>query len=206
MKVCIYARCSTNSQDTERQIKELESFCKRMKWKVLKVFTETISGAKKNTDRPVLMELMDFIQANDVQRVCVWELSRLGRSTLEVLKSIEELHSNCIGLYVHNYSLQTMNDKCEVNPMAKMIVTLLAEFASMEREQIKQRMMSGLKNYFANGGKNGRVKGQVIKDKDRLLSEHKDVARLLKKGLSVRNVMSVTNKSSRTVQKIKKLI
>jgi DNA invertase Pin-like site-specific DNA recombinase len=206
MKVVIFTRVSSLSQDTERQIKELQSFCKRMKWNVLKVYTEKISGAKKNNERPVLMELMEFIQKKDVQKVVVWELSRLGRSTLEVLKTIEELHSNCIGLYVHNYSLHIMNEKCEVNPMAKMIVTLLAEFASMEREQIKQRMMSGLKNYFANGGKNGRKKGEILKDETRLLSEHKDVVRLLKKGLSIRNVMSVTNKSSRTVQKMKKLI
>jgi DNA invertase Pin-like site-specific DNA recombinase len=205
MKVVIYTRVSTDTQDTERQIKELEELSKRMNWDVQKVFKETISGAKKNTERKGLMDMVGFIQENKVDRVVVWELSRLGRSTLEVLKTLEEFHSNGIGLYIHNYSLHTLTEKGEVNPMARMMVTMLSEFATMERETIRQRMVSGFKNYIEKGGRVGREKGWSKGD-DKLLEEHKDVAKLLRQGLSVRKVMKLTDKSSGTVQKIKKLL
>ena len=75
----------------------------------------------------------------------------------------------------------------------------------MEKTTIRQRIKSGYENFRKNGGKVGRKEG-FRKDTEAILSEHKDVVKLLKQGYSVRKVMKLTDKSSGTVQKVKRLI
>jgi DNA invertase Pin-like site-specific DNA recombinase len=205
MRVVIQSRVSTVIQENKRQIQELTEYASKMGWEVVKVFEETISGAKKNEERPVLTEMIDFIKANKIDKVLCWELSRIGRNSLEVLKTIQLLNENCISLYIKNYNIETLNDKCEVNPLSQFMVQILTSVSEMERTQIRSRIKSGYDSYRKNGGKVGRKEGYT-KDKETLLAEHKDVAKLLRKKLSVRNIMDITGKSSGTVQKIKKLL
>jgi DNA invertase Pin-like site-specific DNA recombinase len=75
----------------------------------------------------------------------------------------------------------------------------------MEKTTIRQRVKSGYDQFRKNGGKVGRKEG-FRKDKDLLLQEHKDVVKLLKQDYSVRKVMKLTDKSSGTIMKIKKLM
>jgi DNA invertase Pin-like site-specific DNA recombinase len=205
MRVVIQSRVSTVIQENKRQIQELTEYASKMGWEVVKVFEETISGAKKNEERPVLTEMIAFIKANKIDKVLCWELSRIGRNSLEVLKTIQLLNENCISLYIKNYNIETLNDKCEINPLSQFMVQILTSVSEMERTQIRSRIKSGYDSYRKNGGKVGRKEGYT-KDKETLLAEHKDVAKLLRKKLSVRNIMDITGKSSGTVQKIKKLL
>jgi DNA invertase Pin-like site-specific DNA recombinase len=205
MRVVIQSRVSTAIQENKRQIQELTEYASKMDWEVVKVFEETISGAKKNEERPVLNEMITFIKANKIDKVLCWELSRIGRNSLEVLKTIQLLNENCISLYIKNYNIETLNDKCEVNPLSQFMVQILTSVSEMERTQIRSRIKSGYDSFRKNGGKVGRKEGYT-KDKETLLAEHKDVVKLLRKKLSVRNIMNITGKSSGTVQKIKKLL
>ena len=205
MKVVIYARVSTQIQDYKRQTQELKEFSQTMGWQVVKVFEEKVSGAKNNEDRPKLVEMVQFIKINKIDKVLCWELSRIGRNTIEVLKTIKLLNENCISLYIKNHNLETLNEKCEINPLSQFMIQILTSVSEMERTTIKQRIKSGYENYRKNGGKVGRKEG-FRKDADLLLNEHKDIVKLLKQGLSVRKVMKLTDKSSGTVQKIKKLL
>lgn len=205
MKVVIQSRVSTVIQENKRQIQELSEYASKMGWEVVKVFEETISGAKKNEERPVLNEMIAFIKANNIDKVLCWELSRIGRNSLEVLKTIQLLNENCISLYIKNYNIETLNEKCDVNPLSQFMVQILTSVSEMERTQIRGRIKSGYDTYRKNGGKVGRKEGYK-KDKEALLAEHKDVVKLLRKKLSVRNIMDITGKSSGTVQKIKKLL
>lgn len=205
MRVVIQSRVSTHSQDNLRAVNELKEYASKMGWEVVKVFEETISGAKKNEERPVLTEMITFIKANKIDKVLCWELSRIGRNSLEVLKTIQLLNENCISLYIKNYNIETLNDKCEVNPLSQFMVQILTSVSEMERTQIRSRIKSGYDSFRKNGGKVGRKEGYT-KDKETLLAEHKDVVKLLRKKLSVRNIMNITGKSSGTVQKIKKLL
>jgi DNA invertase Pin-like site-specific DNA recombinase len=205
MRVVIQSRVSTVIQENKRQIEELTEYASKMGWEVVKVFEETISGAKKNEERPVFNEMIDFIKSNNINKVLCWELSRLGRNSLEVLKIIQLLNENCISLYIKNYNIYTLNDKCEVNPLSQFMVQILTSVSEMERTQIRSRIKSGYDSYRKNGGKVGRKEGYV-KDKSVLLSEHKDVVKYLRQGQSVRNTMKLAEKSNGTVQKIKKLL
>lgn len=205
MKVVIYARVSTNIQDYTRQTEELKEYAQKMGFKVVKTFEEKISGGKNNEDRPKLMEMIDFIKVNEVDKVLTWELSRIGRNTIEVLKTIKLLNDNCISLYIKNYNIETLNDKCEINPLSQFMIQILTSVSEMEKTTIRQRIKSGYDNFRKTGGKVGRKEGYRKEEKE-LLVEHKDIGKLLKQGLSVRKVMKLTGKSSGTVQKVKKII
>lgn len=205
MKVVIYSRVSTNSQDFKRQTEELMEFSKKNNFEVVNVFEEKISGGKTNEERPQLMEMINFVKANKIDKVLCWELSRIGRNTIEVLKTIQLLNDNCISLYIKNHNIETLNDKCEINPMSQFLIQILTSLSEMEKTQIRQRIKSGYDSYRKNGGVVGRKIG-FKKDNETLLNEHKDVAKLLKQGYSIRKTMKLTDKSSGTIQKIKKII
>ena len=205
MRVVIQSRVSTIVQENKRQIDELKDYASKKGWEVVKVFEETISGAKKNDERPVLNEMIDYIKTNKIDKVLCWELSRIGRNSLEVLKTIQLLNENCISLFIKNYNIETLNESDEVNPLSQFMVQILTSVSEMERTQIRSRIKSGYDSYRKNGGKVGRKVG-YSKDKETLLGQHKDIVKYLRQGQSVRNVMKLTGKSSGTVQKIKKLL
>ena len=205
MRVVIFSRVSTSIQDNQRQIDELREYAQKMNFNVVKVFEEKISGGKKNEERPILMEMIQFVKDNQIDKVLCWELSRIGRNTIEVLKTIELLNDNCISLFIKNYNIETLNEKCEINPLSQFMIQILTSVSQMERSQIRQRIKSGYDSFRKNGGKVGRKNG-FSKNKDILLDEHKDVVKYLRQGQSVSNTMKLTGKSSGTVQKIKKLV
>lgn len=205
MNTVIYTRVSTNVQDYQRQIEELQQFASSHDWNVLQVFSEKVSGVKKNEERQELSKMLDYINNNQVDKVLVWELSRLGRNTLEVLKSIDVLNSMGVSLFIKNYGIETLDAEGKPNVMAQFLVTILAEVARMERSTIKERMNSGYQKYRADGGKVGRKHGYK-KNNDKLHEEYADVFRLLKKGLSLRNIAKLTNHSINTVVKCKSIL
>ena len=205
MKVVIYSRVSTISQDYKRQTEELKEYSQKMGWQVMKAFEEKISGGKNNEDRPKLMEMINYIKENKIDKVLCWELSRIGRNTIEVLKTIKLLNENCISLFIKNYNIETLDSKCEINPLSQFMIQILTSVSEMEKTTIRQRVKSGYDSFRKAGGKVGRKEG-FRKDNEAMLTEHKDAVKLLKQGLSVRKVMKLTDKSSGTIQKIKKLV
>ena len=204
MKTIIYSRVSTQGQDYNRQIDELQAYAVSHSWIVSAIFSEKISGAKKNNERLGLSRMMDYICAHQVDKVLIWELSRLGRNTIEVLKTIELLNEAKVSLFIKNYNIETLDADGKPNVMAQFLITILAEIARMERSTIKERMDSGYKQFRSLGGKVGRKEGYT-KSSDMYRNEYSDIIRLLKKGLSLRNVAKLTNHSLNTVSKCKRL-
>ena len=204
MKTIIYSRVSTQGQDYSRQIDELQAYAVSHSWIVSAIFSEKISGAKKNNERLGLSRMMDYICAHQVDKVLIWELSRLGRNTIEVLKTIELLNEAKVSLFIKNYNIETLDADGKPNVMAQFLITILAEIARMERSTIKERMDSGYKQFRSLGAKVGRKEGYT-KSSDMYRNEYSDIIRLLKKGLSLRNVAKLTNHSLNTVSKCKRL-
>ncbi len=206
MTVVIFARVSTSIQDYQRQTDELKEYAHKMGYKVVGVFEEKISGAKKNEERVVLMDMMKFINQNKVAKVLTWELSRIGRRPSDVLWLIDQLNEMKVSLYIKNFNIETLNEDKTINPLSQFMVQILNSVNAMERMSIRQRMESGYKAHIKAGGTVGRKPGKIIKDDATLINDHKDVVKNLKAGFSVRQVMKLTGKSSGTVQKIKRLI
>ena len=102
MKGIIYARVSSLSdrQNTERQIADLTNYANANGIEVVKVFSEKISGAKKNTERLVLSEAIAFAEANEIGLILCSEGSRIGRSTWEVLETIKRCIDKGIDVYL----------------------------------------------------------------------------------------------------------
>ncbi len=204
-RICIFGRVSTNVQDYERQVNELTALALRNNWSVEAVFCEKISGAKKNTERKELSRMVKYVQAHNINKVMVSELSRLGRDTLQVLEVIEQFNKLGISLYIQNYGIETLTENGEVNPMSQFLITILAEVARMERKTIRERVESGYKNYRANGGKVGRKEGYRKSETD-MREQYAEVIRLLRKGISLRNISKITGTSVNTIRKCQALI
>ena len=203
----IYARVSSTGdrQSTDRQVKDLTDYAVYKEYNVVNVYTEHISGAKKNDERTELTNLLAYVRAHNINKVLVTELSRLGRDTLQVLSAIELLNDAGVSLYIMNYNIETLDINGKVNPMSQFLITILAEVARMERKTIKERMDSGYKNYRKNKGKVGRKVGYRKTDEQFKL-DYKDVIRLLKKGVSLRDISKATNTSVNTIRKCQKYV
>lgn len=204
-KVVIFARVSTNIQDYERQINELTALSQRNNWIVSATFCEKVSGAKKNTERKELSKMIEYLRSNNINMVVVTELSRLGRDTLQVLEVIEQLNKLGISLYIQNYHIETLTEDGGVNPMSQFLITILAEVARMERKTIRERVESGYNNYRANGGKVGRKEGYRKSDID-MKEQYVEEIRLLRKGISLRNISKITGTSINTIRKCQTFI
>ena len=201
MDVVIFGRVSTLIQDYDRQINELTAICTQRGWLVRSVFTEKISGAKKNAERKELSRMIEYIKTQHIDKVLVTELSRLGRDTLQVLQVIETLNDMKVSLYIQNYNIETLNEDGKVNAMSQFLITILAEIARMERKTIRERMNSGYKNFREQGGVVGRKQGYT-KSEDQMKQQYSQEIKLLRKGLSLREVSKLTGHSVNTVRKI----
>lgn len=203
-KAVIYARVSSTGdrQDTARQIKDLEKYARSQNVEIVKIYEEHVSGAKRIEERQVLTECLEYCTRNSVDFLLLSELSRLGRSTLQVLRSLEILHEAKVSVYIQNLGLYTLLPDGKVNPIASIMVTVLAEMANIERSNIQYRLNSGRANYIANGGRLGRKKGST-KSEEKLKEEYKETILLLKKGYSIRNIAKLQGIGISTVQRIK---
>ena len=209
MDVVLLCRVSTAGQDYSRQVDELSDFCSKMGWNVRRIFTAKVSGAKKIEERSELTEMLDYIRENRIDRVCVLEISRLGKNTLEALKVIRLLNDNGVCLYIKNYNLETLGADGKPNPIASMICTILLEVAQMERLTIMERMASGRDRYIAKcraeGIKMGRP-GTYRKSDERMRTQYTKELGLLKKGISLRNISAITGTSVGTIKKLYKYL
>lgn len=205
MNTVIYARVSTNGQEYDRQVNELTTIAEKNGWNIKRIFAEKVSGAKKNCERLALTEMIDYIEQNNINKVLVLELSRLGRDTLEVLKAIELFNSRKISVFIANFNIETLLDNGEINPMSQFLITILAEVARMERKTIRERVASGYANFRANGGKVGRKEGYKKSD-EQMMSDYAEELRLLKKGYSLRNISKITGTSVNTIRKCQNFI
>ena len=201
----IYARVSSTNdrQDTARQVSDLQKYAESQQIKVEKIFEEHISGAKKLEERQVLQECISYCIEHSVRFLLLSELSRLGRSTLQVLRSLEKLHEAKVSVFIQNLGIYSLLDDGRVNPIASILITVLAEMSNIERSNIQYRLNSGRAQYIANGGKLGRKVGYQKPVED-LKEEYKNAIALLRKGYSVRAVAKLEGVSPTTIQKVKK--
>jgi DNA invertase Pin-like site-specific DNA recombinase len=149
--------------------------------------------------------MLSYAIANGIQNIIVSEISRISRRVLGVLDFIEKCNTEKINVVIENYNLHTLNKDKTINTMVQMMLSIGASFSQAELLQTQIRLKSGRDKFIRDGGKVGRKIG-YIKDSKKLLGDHADIAKFIKQGQSVRNIMKLTNKSSGTVQKIKKIL
>ena len=204
MKAVVYARVSSvgDRQNTDRQVSDLLDYVKYQNLELCKVYEEHISGAKKNVERPILQQAIEYCKSNGVSILLVSELSRLGRNAFEVLATVKDLIDSGVNLYMQKEQLTLLDAEGKPTMFAPIMIATLSTCAQLERENIKFRLNSGRKLYIERGGKLGRKVGSV-KTTDQKREEYRDIISYLKRGYSIRSTAKLSGKGISTVQRIK---
>jgi DNA invertase Pin-like site-specific DNA recombinase len=191
-QVAIYCRVSTDDQSCERQERDLRSYARRAGHRIIGVFKETASGAR--TDRAERSKVMALARAREIDAVLVTELSRWGRSTQDLVQTLDDLHSWKVSVLAQtglSFDLGTSS--------GKLMRTIMAGLAEFERDLIRERVKSGLAAARDRGVKLGRQPGQRPSDK-----KAKRVWELHREGLSYRLIGRNLGLSKNTVMEIVK--
>jgi DNA invertase Pin-like site-specific DNA recombinase len=204
-QVAIFGRTSTLEQDYKRQVVDMENVANKNGYQVVSIITEKISGAKSNEERLGVQQLLEEAKTGNFEKVLVTEVSRLGRSTLDTLKLVEELHGYGVSIYLHDLKTETLDENGEMNMQTEMMLHMLSLFAKNERRLTIERIRSGMQQAKLNGVHCGRHKG-TTEAKEQFLAKYKKVIEGLKKGFSVRQCVKLYDVSLGTVAKVRKYI
>lgn len=206
MKAVIYARVSSTGerQNNDRQVSDLKDYAAYKRYDIVKVYEEKVTGAKKNQERPVLIEALDYCKSNQVSVLLVSELSRLGRNAFEILEVIKTLVDACINLYLQKEQFTLLDESGKPSLFAPVMLATLATCAELERENIQFRLNSGRKRYIEAGGKLGRPVGSGM-TKEEAAVKYKRLIKELKAGTSIRKAAKLCDVSESTAKRIKKV-
>ena len=204
----IYARVSSSGsldgrQNTERQVANLVDYASKCGLHIEQTFEEHISGVKRNGERAVLSECINYAISNRIGVVLFSELSRCGRAVWEVLETIKTLKDNNINAYFQKEGLSLFSAVGNENPFLAVMVSVLGVCSQLERENIAYRLNSGRKLAIEKGVKMGRKVGSV-KSMEQKEAEYAKVIRSLKQGKSIRDTAAICSVSVSTVQRVKK--
>ena len=154
-RVALYARVSTDKQSITNQLRELHQAAERIGWEVAGEFIDHgISGAKGRKDRPKLDALLKGVARKEFDVVAAWSVDRLGRSLIDLISLLQELHATGVDLYLHQQGINT------TTPAGKALFQMMGVFAEFEREMIRERVNSGLARAKAHGTKSGKAIGR----------------------------------------------
>lgn len=156
-RVALYARVSTDQQSTENQLIELRHAAERLGWQVAAEFVDKgISGAKGRKDRPQLDAMLKGVARKDFDVVASWSVDRLGRSLIDLVSLLQELHSTGVDLYLHQQGINT------TTPAGKALFGMMGVFAEFERGMIQERVKAGMARAKTKGTKSGLAIGRPV--------------------------------------------
>jgi putative DNA-invertase from lambdoid prophage Rac len=188
VRVGIYCRVSTHDQTCDRQERELKIHAAKCDYDVVGIFKETGSGAK--LDRVERKRVLELARSRSIDIILVSELTRWGRSTIDLIDSLTLLNCWGVSLIAQNgfeFDLKT--------PHGKMIANIMAVLAEFERDLLTERVTSGIANARARGKVFGRPKGGKIADScDR-------INQLRSEGMSVRSIAKEVGLSKSAIAK-----
>lgn len=151
MKAAIYARVSTEEQNTDLQTATLKNYCELRGLKIGEIYTDVgQSGAA--VSRPALDALMGDARRRRFDTVVVWKFDRFARSTQHLLAALQEFRAMGIEFISYTEGIDT------ATPAGKMVFTFLAAVAEFERELIRERVRAGISAARARGKRHGRPK------------------------------------------------
>ena len=185
-KVVIYCRVSTKDQTCERQIAELREIAKNHDYHIVDEYVDNgFSGSLKN--RPELDRMMKDAFTKKFEMVMTLELSRIGRSTKNLLEIVEKLKEKNIHLFIANQQIDTST------PSGSMFFTIASAFATYERDLIKERVVSGLQN--------AKKKGKVLGRKTNLneLTKSK-IINMKSKDIGLKKIAAETKVAVKTIR------
>jgi DNA invertase Pin-like site-specific DNA recombinase len=200
-----YSRTSTVLQNSARQI---ETFKSHEGFDPSRLFVERIQGNIPFMERPEAVRMFDELTNKCQSERCIVvidSIDRLGRDLSNILHTISLFTKNKINLKSIKEGFTTLLDNGDVNPMAQLVISCMGSIAEMNRNQIKQRAMEGIKVAQALGKFKGRKVGAIQTD-EKLLQRHQTIVKKIQKGISIRDISEITGASSATICKVKKVM
>jgi DNA invertase Pin-like site-specific DNA recombinase len=170
-RVALYVRVSTGEQNAEMQVNELTEYAQFRKWDIVETYSDHMSGAKDK--RPALDQLMADARRRQFDGVVCWRFDRFARSTSHLLRALEEFEALALDFVSLRESIDTST------PTGKMVFTVLAAIAELERNTIAERVRAGQKAARRRGVRFGRPVVEV---------DTNAVGKLREQGLSWRDV------------------
>jgi DNA invertase Pin-like site-specific DNA recombinase len=192
-RVVIYCRVSTTDQSCERQERDLLEYAALSGFEIVGVWKETVSGTKH--DRTERSKVMALAQSHSIDAILVTEMTRWGRSTIDLIETLQELHSWHVSLIAQTGLQFDLN-----TPQGRLIAHLMASLAEFERDLVRERVRSGVAAAKARGQKFGRQPGQRVKA-DKLAPK---VLQMVQSGYSYRKIAASLHLSKTTVNDIVK--
>jgi len=181
-KIIGYLRTSTDKQEIDNQRLEILEFARKENLKIKEFIEIQISSRKNSKDRKI-DEIKQKLKSGDT--LIVTELSRIGRSTIEVITIINELIKDNVNIIFVKQNLRVNADNKD-DMTSKVMITMLSLFGELERDLISLRTKEALKSKKAQGQILGKPKGTLQKSKyDKHLDKIKE---LLSLGLSVKKI------------------
>ena len=205
MIVGLYSRVSSaeqaeNGNSLPEQAERMKKYCEALGWTVYKLYTDAgFSGG--NTNRPGLQALIRDVKAGRLEKVLVYKLDRLSRSQKDTLELIEDV------FLAHSTDFVSMSENFDTStPFGRAMIGILAVFAQLEREQIKERMMLGKEAIAKQGKYNGGRRtpsGYDLKDGEFVVNEFEKVIiqemfALAAQGLAPRKIAETLNSKGLT--------
>ena len=192
-KVAIYCRVSTSDQSCERQERDLLEYAHLAGYQVIGIWKDTAAGTKQN--RVERQKVLAMAQARKIDAILVTEMTRWGRSTIDLMQTLQELHAWGVSL------IATTGIQFDLNTsQGRLIANLMAILAEFERDLVRERVRSGIAAAKARGQKLGRQTGQRVKA-DRLTPK---VLLMVEQGNSYRQIAGALHLSKTTVNEIVK--
>lgn len=204
-RVCILARVSTSLQNPDHQVESLRKFCIQRGYQVAHVISTTVTGNKSNDKREDLIELLDEAKKGTFTKVVISEVSRLGRRAKEIRKILDDLHQLGITVVFQQLGVESLDADGKETLISRLIIAIYAEFAQAEREQLSERIKSGLAHARSQGRTPGRKLGSV-ESPEQIVEKYKPVVKALNQGLSLRQTQAVCSVSRTTVCKVRKAL
>lgn len=201
--VVLFARVSSEAQDFGRQLVDTQRHADRSGYRVVATITEKLSGSRRSrAKRPDLDQLLSLARSGRIKQVLVTEMSRLGRRARETRQVVEELGDLGVSVFALNIQLGYLLPDGQVNPMARLIMSVLMEVDEMESERTSHRIRSGQEKAYSEGAQKGRPVG-TTQNEEKLKKRHPKVVKHLQSGLTVREIAGLAGCSTNTVLKVK---
>ncbi len=183
----IYARVSTDKQNSELQLAELRAYAEKRGWVLYREYIDNgYSGG--NTKRPAFIQMLEDARKRRFDLLLVWKLDRLSRSLQDLINTLAELGSLRIDFVSFNDSgLDTSG------PTGKLLFHVLAAFGEFERDIIRERVKAGLENARRKGKRLGRPPAS-----DEVFER---VAIMRREGLSIRKIAKEVGLDESTIRK-----
>jgi DNA invertase Pin-like site-specific DNA recombinase len=171
-KAAIYLRVSTNDQDYQRQEVELRQLAKALGYEIIDVYEEKASAVHDMETRVELTK-MRKLKKEDVERIFIWDISRLSRKATNFIALVTEFAEKGICLHFKDKDIKTLDDDGKINAFASIYLYMLGVFAQMDAENLKAKFKSGKENALRKGHSYTNIApfGYYLKDKHLYINE-----------------------------------